>query len=236
MLAQRTAFVFIHGLNVTYSEAMLCAGQIARDIEYGGLVTAFSWGSEGSVLDYLSDGDTVQLAIPKLVEFLAKLRVDAGVETFHLVAHSMGCRALLGALQESSWWNAPKTPVAEAVFAAPDVDATQYRQSLAAMPRNAGRYTLYASARDWAIVLSRSIRNNYSRAGDGGANILVMNGVETVDATDAGEYLFSLGHSYIADKRKILLDLLNVLRGKQMTRSGLEERPHKMGKYWVLVP
>lgn len=233
MLEQRTAFVFVHGFNVTFSEAMLRAGQIARDIEYGGLVTAFSWGSEGSVGSYMTDGDTVQLSVPRLVQFLGKLRIGADVETFHIVAHSMGCRALLGALQETSWWNASETPVAEAVFAAPDVDATQYRESMNVVLRNARRYTLYASERDWAIALSRSLRDNHARAGDAGANILVMDGVETVDASDVGEYLFSLGHSYIADKQKILTDLLNVILGKPMLRSGLLERKHKMGKYWV---
>ena len=233
---QNMAFVFIHGLNVTFCQAMMRAGQIARDIGYDGLVTAFSWGSEGTVAGYPADEDTVLLAVPKLVEFLAKLRTDAGVEIFHIVAHSMGCRALLGALKETSWWNAPETPVSEAVFAAPDVDATLYRQSIAAMPRSANRYTLYGSERDWAIAVSRSIRKNHPRAGDGGNNILVMNGVETVDATEVGEHLFGLGHSYIADKRTILGDLCAVLSGLPMPRFGLREQTLQVGKYWALLP
>ncbi|MES2879522.1 MAG: alpha/beta hydrolase [Pseudomonadota bacterium] len=235
-LPKRMAFVFIHGFNVTFSQAMMRAGQIARDIGYEGLVTSFSWGSEGTVDGYPADEDTVQLAGPKLVEFLAKLHTDAGVETFHIVAHSMGCRALLSALKETSWWSGPETPVAEAVFAAPDVDATQYQESMMAISRNAGRYTLYGSERDWAIAVSRCIRKNHPRAGDGGENILVMNGVETVDATEVGEQLFGLGHSYIADKRTILGDLWAVLRGLPMPRFGLQERLHHVGKYWALVP
>lgn len=235
-LPLRMAFVFIHGFNVTFSQAMMRAGQIARDIGYGGLVTAFSWGSEGTVDGYPADEDTVQLVVPRLVEFLAKLRTDAGVDAFHVVAHSMGCRALLSALKETTWWCAAETPVAEAVFAAPDVDATQYRDSMAAIPLSACRYTLYGSERDWAIAVSRSIRKNHPRAGDGGKNILVMNGVETVDATEVGEHLFGLGHSYIADKRTILGDLWAVLRGLPMPRFGLQERLHSVGKYWALVP
>jgi esterase/lipase superfamily enzyme len=235
-LPNRMAFVYIHGFNVSFCQAMMRAGQIARDIGYEGLVTAFSWGSESSLDGYPTDEDAVQLAAPKLVEFLATLHIDAGVDAFHIVAHSMGCRALLSALQETSWWSSSKTPVAEAVFAAPDVDATQYRQNMSAIPHNAGRYTLYGSARDWAIAMSRSIRKNHPRAGDGGNNILVMNGVETVDATEAGEDLFGLGHSYFADKRSILVDLWSVLRGLPMPRFGLEQRLHKAGTYWALLP
>lgn len=236
VLPQRTAFVFIHGFNVTFSDAMMRAGQIARDIEYEGLVTAFSWGSEGTIGGYQADADTVELAVPQLVEFLKMCSTDAGVEAFHIVAHSMGCRALLSALKNSNWWSTLKTPVAEAVFAAPDVDATQYQRSMMTMLNNAGRYTLYGSERDWAIAVSRSIRKNHPRAGDGGKNILVMNGVETVDATKVGEQLFGLGHSYIADKRSILGDLWAVLHGLPMPRFGLKERKNQVGKYWALVP
>lgn len=232
----RMAFVYIHGFNVSFGQAMMRAGQIARDIGYEGLVTAFSWGSENSLAGYPTDEDAVQLAAPKLVEFLAMLHIDAGVEAFHIVAHSMGCRALLSALKETSWWRSSATPVAEAVFAAPDVDANQYKQNMSAIPHNAGRYTLYGSARDLAIAMSRSIRKNHPRAGDGGNNILVMNGVETVDATEAGEHLFGLGHSYFADKRNILVDLWAVLSGLPMPRFGLEARLHKEGTYWALLP
>ena len=126
--------------------------------------------------------------------------------------------------------------MAEAVFAAPDIDAALYRQSMAELPCSTSRYTLYGSERDWAIAVSRSIRKNHPRAGDGGTNILVMNGVETVDATEVGEHLFGMGHSYIADKRTILGDLWAVLRGQSMTRFGLQERMHPMGKYWAFVP
>lgn len=235
-LPQRMAFVFIHGFNVTFSQSMMRAGQIARDIGYEGLVTAFSWGSVGTVDGYSADEDTVRLAVPKLVEFLAKLRTETDVETFHIVAHSMGCRALLSALKDTSWWNTKVTPVAEAVFAAPDVDATEFRQNMMEIPLSAGRYTLYGSERDWAIAVSRSIRKNHARAGEGGKNILVVNGVQTVDATEVGESMFGLGHSYIADKRTILGDLWAVLRGTKMTRFGLRERQHSTGKYWALVP
>jgi esterase/lipase superfamily enzyme len=185
---------------------------------------------------YPADEDTVQLAVPKLVEFLSSLRTKAEVTEFHIVGHSMGCRALLGALRDTSWWNTVESPVAEAVFAAPDVDATVFRETISAMKNGARRYTLYGSERDWALAVSRSIRKNHPRAGDGGARVLVVQGVETVDATAAGEHLFGLGHSYVADKRTILGDLWAVLRGHPVPRFGLEARSHMLGKYWALLP
>jgi esterase/lipase superfamily enzyme len=105
-----------------------------------------------------------------------------------------------------------------------------------AVRSGARRYTLYGSERDWAIAVSRSVRKNHPRAGDGGENILVVSGVETVDATEVGEHLFGLGHSYIANKRSILGDLWAVLRGRPVPRFGLQERRHQTGKYWMLMP
>ncbi|MDI9275274.1 alpha/beta hydrolase [Stenotrophomonas sp. PFBMAA-4] len=228
----KSAFLFIHGFNVEFAEAVSRAAQIARDIDYKGLVCAFSWASLASVKGYAADEDTVQLDSPQLREFLRTLHQDVGVEELHIVAHSMGNRALLPALKDHGWWRTNSTPVAQAVFAAPDVDAMIYRQAMAAMPKAAGRYTLYGSERDWAIALSRGIRNSHPRAGDGGKNILVLPGVETIDASTVGDGLFGLGHSYIADKTSILADLRQVLNGVKMTRTGLEQTPHADGMYW----
>jgi esterase/lipase superfamily enzyme len=230
----KSAFLFIHGFNVDFAEAVSRAAQIARDIEYKGVVCAFSWGSLASVTGYAADEDTVQLDSPRLLEFLRILHQDVGVEEFHIVAHSMGNRALIPALKDHRWWSTSATPVAEAVFAAPDVDAMIYRQAMAAMPKAAGRFTLYGSERDWAIALSRGIRNSHPRAGDGGKNILVLPGVETIDASTIGDGLFGLGHSYIADKKSILGDLRQVLAGVKMTRNGLEQALHANGTYWTI--
>lgn len=230
---RKSAFLFIHGFNVTHQDAMFRAAQIARDISYGGLVTAFSWGSEGTIPGYFADESNVRLSIPGLVEFLELLTTEVGIEEFHVVAHSMGSRALLGALPHVPDWNSGQGKFSEVVFAAPDVDADEYRDDIAAVLKKARRYTLYCSDRDWALTLSRTMRKSYLRAGDGGENVLVTTGVETVDATSLGEYLLGLGHSYIGSKQSVLRDLLLVFMGQPMTREGLIVRNnHALGDYW----
>lgn len=230
---KKSAFLFIHGFNVTHQDAMFRAAQIARDIGYEGLVTAFSWGSEGVITGYFADESNVRLSIPGLVQFLELLTMEVGIEEFHVVAHSMGSRALLGALPHIPNWNNGQGKFSEVVFAAPDVDADEYRNGIAAVLKKARRYTLYCSERDRALTLSRTMRRNYLRAGDGGKNVLVAPGVETVDATSLGEYLLGLGHSYIGSKQSVLRDLLLVFMGQPMTREGLTTRnDHALGAYW----
>lgn len=48
----------------------------------------------------------------------------------------------------------------------------------------------------------------YPRAGDSGAGLVVLRGIETIDDTNVDTSLFwALGHGYVADNRNILSDL-----------------------------
>ncbi len=46
--ADRSAFVFVHGHNVSFDNALLRAGQLAFDLKFKGPAVVYSWpGSEG---------------------------------------------------------------------------------------------------------------------------------------------------------------------------------------------
>lgn len=232
-----SAFVFIHGFNVTFSQSIKRAAQIAHDINYQGLVTAFSWESKGSVIGYGADGEAAQLAVTHLRDFLAKLHDEVGISELHIVAHSMGTRALLGALESPPFWNSGRTPIVEAVFAAPDVDATVYKRAICRLLPHARRFTLYASRRDITMALSGLLRNTYPRAGDAGDGIVVVQGMDTIDATAIGDHLFGLGHSYVANKPSILRDLWALIRGIPVPRHRMIRHEHANGHpYWELQP
>ncbi len=231
------AFVFIHGFNVTFSQAIKRAAQIAHDIKYEGLVTAFSWESEGAAFGYGVDGEAVELAVTHLRDFLAKLHDEVGISELHIVAHSMGTRALLGALQSPPFWKSTSTPIVEAVFAAPDIDATVYKRAVGKLLPLARRFTLYASKRDITMALSGLLRNTYPRAGDAGDGIVVIAGMDTIDATPVGDHLFGLGHSYVANKPSILRDLWALIRGAPVPRHRMIKRQHASGNhFWELQP
>ena len=78
--------------------------------------------------------------------------------------------------------------------------------------------------------------HKYSRAGESGKNLLVLPGIDTIDATKVDTGL--LGHSYYADNRSILADLFNLFRYDlpPQSRFGLEQEKWNQLFYWVFRP
>jgi hypothetical protein len=66
-------FVYIHGYNVSFDEAILRAAQIGFDLKIKGATLAFCWASRGDFEAYASDADTVKLSEHHLAEFLSIL-------------------------------------------------------------------------------------------------------------------------------------------------------------------
>jgi len=118
---EKSALVFIHGFNVVFADAIRRAARIGWDLQFRGLVTAFSWCSEGKILSYLTDERNASLAAPKLLEYFRMLRNDVGVDIIHVIAHSMGNQVLQALRDASPKDGDPK--LGEVVLAAPDYDA-----------------------------------------------------------------------------------------------------------------
>jgi esterase/lipase superfamily enzyme len=234
---EKSALVFIHGFNVAFTDAIRRAAQIGWDLQFRGLVTAFSWCSEGKILSYLTDERNASLAAPKLLEYFRMLRNDVGVDTIHVIAHSMGNQVLLQALRDAS----PKDgdpKLGEVVLAAPDYDAKLFKQTLKHFKGKAERYTLYGSETDFALITAKELRSGHPRAGDGGPFVLVVDGVETIDATAVGKDLLGLGpHSYFASKRTLLTDIFFLIHESlPARRRGLLEQQSGGLTYWVFAP
>lgn len=102
----------------------------------------------------------------------------------------------------------------------------------------ADRITLYASSNDNAISLSKKI-HTYPRAGESGEDIVVVTGLDTVDASDASSVDTSFtGHSYYAEERTVLSDLFYLLKDgtPPSGRHGLERKEGSKGEYWAFRP
>jgi hypothetical protein len=94
--------------------------------------------------------------------------------------------------------------------------------------------TLYASANDLAMVASKGF-GGAQRAGDTGKGVIIINGLETIDATKADTNLFwGVGHGYVADSPQMLHDLheLVVARLRATKRGDLEEVSTASDAYW----
>ena len=204
--------VFIHGYNVAFDSAAKRAAQLAYDMNYTGVPVLYSWPSMGSTLGYVSDTAAVQVSARHLTHFLDDLVAQSGAVTIHLVAHSMGNRALTEALELMALriqQTADKPPVFDqVVFAAPDVDAGLFAEILPTIRPLARRMTLYASENDWALVASRKLHGDMPRAGQGGADMIANADVDSVDMSALGDDM--LAHGYFADDRSALVDLASL--------------------------
>lgn len=209
--ARKEAFVFIHGYSVTFEDAARRTAQLACDLKFSGPPILYSWPSQGSVAKYTVDETNIEWTIPHLRGFLERVVSESGAATLHLIAHSMGNRALTRALAEISRGLRPtaRAQFRQVVLTAPDIDAEVFKQLAAAVQSTAERVTLYASSEDEALKLSKQF-HGYPRAGDAGETIVICPGVDTVDVSAVDTSL--LGHSYYADNRSVISDLFNLLR------------------------
>lgn len=235
--ARKSTFLFIHGYNVTFEDAARRTAQMSYDLDFEGAAVFYSWPSQGTTPAYTADEQNVEWAQSNLRNFLEDFFQRAEAENVYLIAHSMGNRALTRALV-SLLTDKPelRSRLAEVILAAPDIDADVFKRDIAPALTAAGRpITLYASSKDLALIASRKI-HGHARAGDSGQGVLVIPGVETIDATSVDTSL--LGHSYYAESRDIQTDMSELIkyRARADQRSELQRAQSQAGWYWEFKP
>lgn len=229
--------VFIHGYNVSFEAAARRAAQIAYDLDFKGVPMFYSWPSTASLSGYIADSVAAEWSQPHFTTFLRRVLNTPDVGRVHVIAHSMGNRVLTEALVMLA--AAPRTAnsarLGQIVFAAPDVDAGVFTQRAKQFAGCAERYTLYASDKDRALELSQRFAR-YPRAGQAGAGIVVVEGVDTIDATELDTGLLS--HSYVGNHRSILSDIYYLIQRGEVpdNRFGLQPVVARAGVYWAFRP
>jgi len=118
------ALFFLHGFNVTFEDAAIHAAQIGFDLKVPGATAFFSWPSRGSVRAYPADEATIEASEQAITNFLVDFTQECGAENVHVIAHSMGNRGLLRALQRiaANAETSGKVKFGQVFLAAPDVD------------------------------------------------------------------------------------------------------------------
>jgi esterase/lipase superfamily enzyme/Tfp pilus assembly protein PilF len=230
------AFVFIHGYNVSFENAVRRAGQIAYDLNFDGAAFLFSWPSRGQLFGYLADRDEVDLAAEHLKQFLKNIVLAGKASKVHLVAHSMGNMVLLRALEkmrEDS--SADKLPLGQIITAAPDVDPDLYAQFAAKAMDRGAHVTLYVSADDKALWLSSWLKSR-TRAGYVNGTPVPITGAETIDITGVpSATFFALNHDVYASTPVIVGDMRGVLLGEgppDVRTKELHRISMAQGVYW----
>ena len=211
------ALIFIHGYNVSFNNAVKRTAQISHDVKFQGTPICYSWPSRGGLEDYTRDMANADWSVVHLQDFLASLFEKSRAGKIHLIAHSMGNRVLMQALDRLALQNQTETRFGQIVLAAPDVSANDFRQRYSTVIRQmADHVTLYASSRDRALMVSAGV-HGHDRAGLAGANIVVVDGIDTIDVSHIDTSL--IGHSYYGDNPELIDDLAAIILRAKPTSS-----------------
>jgi len=238
-LGQRgnSILVFVHGYNVSFESAARRTAQMSHDLKFAGAPIFYSWPSQANWRKYRVDEKNVELSINQLKSFLLDITERSGADTINLIAHSIGNRALTSALKEIEVSTTQQDKLFnQVILAAPDIDADVFRERIApAIVTKARKITLYASSKDLALVASREFNSGDPRAGDAGADLVLVPGIDTIDVS-AGESSL-LGHSYYGDSASVLQDIEFLLRDHPASeRRFLEPYPQREPTHWLFQP
>ncbi|NDO81532.1 hypothetical protein CJP72_12375 [Citrobacter sp. NCU1] len=232
-----TALIFVHGYNVTFENAARRTAQMTYDLGFDGAPTFYSWPSLGKRAAYTIDEDNIEWAEANLRNFLDDFFTRSDAQHVYLIAHSMGSRALTHAVA-SLLRDKPalRNRLQEVILAAPDIDAQIFKRDIAPALAATGRpVTLYASSNDAALAASQEI-NGYPRAGDSGKGLVIVPGIETIDATYVDTDF--IHHSYFGDSTSILSDMYYLIKNDDRANDRFGLRPIDVppGRYWEIKP
>ncbi|MBI6953599.1 alpha/beta hydrolase [Pseudomonas sp. CCOS 191] len=234
---EQSALIFVHGYNVSFVDAARRTAQMADDLQFSGVPVFFSWPSRAKYQSYTVDERNIEWAELDIKDFLRDFMEKTKATHVYLVAHSMGTRGLTRALAALSTERPELVQkIKGLILAAPDIDAEVFRRDIAPKLVSQGRsFTLYASSNDKALRASKMI-HGYSRAGESGKGIVVVDGMDTIDASKVDTDL--VGHSYFGNTRTIITDMHYLFRGAPPPdkRSGLESIGVPPDKYWYIKP
>jgi esterase/lipase superfamily enzyme len=232
----KEVFVFVHGFNNSFDEAIFRAAQISNDTGFDGVPIVYDWPSWSKKRDYIADKTAIISSVQGIEALLTDVANRTGATKINLIAHSMGNFGLLTALQDLV--HSQRLPsINQLILAAPDVDVVRIKQIVPELvaTKKIGRITLYASQRD--LALYASLEANKAFPAGHVPPVTLISGVDTVDASAIESSFFGLGHDYFATTRAVLTDISLLLKsGSPPPRVGLKRTQQNGATYWSLVP
>jgi hypothetical protein len=213
--------LFVHGFNNDFEGPVRLAASAVASVVPESVPMAYSWPSKDVTAKYIDDETNNTWAAEHFCDFLVNLlqRPD-GPKTVNIVAHSMGNRVVVSALQ----FLARAKPtlngrIGQVVFAAPDVDAATFWEAVPSMATVAQGLTIYGSHHDEALQLSREL-HGHCRAGLFGCDdgVALAANVNEIDASFF--HCDLIGHGYWAASTTMLGDIAALMAGGTIATGG----------------
>jgi esterase/lipase superfamily enzyme len=227
--------IFIHGSQTKFSDAARRTAQLKVDLGHKGPSAFFSWPSVGDAAAYAGDEAAIEGSELAIRDFLVTFAERSGLAAVHIVAHSMGNRGLLRAMDAIAKAAAALAPIrfGQVFLAAPDVDTQLFLNLASAYRQLCTRTTLYVTSNDKALGLSHWIHRS-PRVGLA-PPVAVLPGIDTINASHIN--LGLVGHGYTAETRPVLADIHHLIQSDTPPdrRFGLR-RVSGADPYWEFAP
>jgi esterase/lipase superfamily enzyme len=211
------ALLYLHGYNTNFNNAAIRAAQLHVDLKVSGATAFFSWPSRGQLHRYLADESTIEASEGDIKNFLKDFASQCNADKVHVIAHSMGNRGLLRALQRiaSQSQSASLMKFGQIFLAAPDVDRDLFLELSHLYSEYCERATLYASSGDLALAAS-VLLHGAPRAGYF-MPYTVVDGVDTVIVPKFNVDI--LDHGYYAAAEALLHDIYDLILNNKSPNS-----------------
>lgn len=201
---QRKVFLFVHGYNTMFSEALYRLAQMADDADAPAVPVLFTWASRAQTEGYVYDNNSATAARDRLEETI-RLSFASGAEEVNILAHSMGNWVTVEALRQirMSGKPVPLNRVGNIILAAPDIDVDVFKSQLKRFGKLEKPFVVIVSRDDKALGFSDFLAGKKARLGEySNDQELVELGAVVVDMTDV-KALDSFNHGKFAQLAEI---------------------------------
>src|SRR5271155_4089693 len=194
----RNVFLFIHGFNTMFAEAVYRAAQLTHDAKAPGVPVLFTWASRGKPTAYVYDLNSATAARDSL-EHTLRLLLASNAEEVNVLAHSMGNWVTVEAFRQMkiSGDLSHRNKIGNVFLAAPDIDIDVFKSQMRRFGKPRKPFYIILSEDDRALFLSRTIAGGVTRVGDNpdvaelaslGATVIDLTDLKATDSTNHDKF------------------------------------------------
>lgn len=230
----RNLTLYTHGFNIDFKKGCKRASLFQKSVGLTGRFLFFSWPADGALISYTHDEADLYWSVEPLRQVMSDMVAVFGTGNIDIVAHSLGTRGVLLALVMMEHTDKADKPLLnQVVLVAPDIDVGVFKQYLHVIRPLVRNLTIYVSANDNPLALSRQV-HGYPRLGEPGEHLDGITGVEIIDISDIA-MRSPTGHIYHLYQNDVVNDLDQLLNDKKSAsqRSGLRQTGEH---YWKMQP
>ncbi len=200
----RTILGFVHGYNMTLSDATLRLTQFVQDSGFEGVPVLFSWASYASATRYVYDLNSALQSRVQMVT-AADLLTRSNANRVDILAWSMGSFAIMEGIVYATTTGHfdRKNRLKNIILASPDIDLDLFRAQLQLIPEVVDDVYILTSKADYALKLSSLIAGRQTRLGQANIEQLEDLGVSVIDLSEVDD-VGTKSHGKFAESPKVV--------------------------------